>query len=256
MKNLFWYFLGAAMGASTGYLIGDYIANKIENDRIEKALALAEGGEGETPAPQNEEVNASVITMYNHDIETSEPIGQATKVEKTADTLTAEVEKKDYTKFYKGSKTKATIDEVAKKYLETPEEIAVKELPPPTDHPYIIDVEKLADPDNSHCKTLWTYYTEDDTMANEQEEIVPNPQDILGDNFRSQFGVGSGDPDMVFIRNNKLGYDYEVTRVQKKYSVVVAGVSEEPPKKQEKPVRRRGGGSTRKVKQFDDEDED
>jgi len=117
-----------------------------------------------------------------------------------------------------------TVTELAKERLG---ELAVDENEK-NDEPYIINLINYVDPSNHYDKVNLTYYEEDDTLADSQEEIIPNCEEILGDEGLLNFGVGSEDPDTVFIRNDKISTDYEVSRDKRSYQELVMGIKPEP----------------------------
>lgn len=91
-------------------------------------------------------------------------------------------------------------------------------------------------------KSLW-FYEKDDTVADEEDKIVDDPCALIGFEALLSFGQGSEDSDVVYVRNNKLGVDYEVVRLDKSYQEVVLGIKPEEPHR-------------KKVKQDDAENEE
>lgn len=69
-----------------------------------------------------------------------------------------------------------------------------------------------------------TYFEEDDILVDEDERPIDNWIEATGP---LTFGHGSGDPNIVFIRNRKLGAEYEITRFPYSYQEGVLGVSPE-----------------------------
>lgn len=81
----------------------------------------------------------------------------------------------------------------------------------PVDYPYTIG------PDAYHDETLFdkqtvTYYTESDVLVTDEDEIIEHG--LIGDGI-NQFG--EYEEDTVFVRNEKLGMDFEVIRVNGAY---------------------------------------
>jgi hypothetical protein len=79
-------------------------------------------------------------------------------------------------------------------------------------------------------KELITFYEGDMTFCTDEDEIIDDPNGLFGANIHLHFGEGSDDPDVVYVRNEKTGTDYEITRNRGKYSVFVLGMPEEDPK--------------------------
>ena len=98
------------------------------------------------------------------------------------------------------------------------------------DTPYVILTEEFNEGNPEYDKVSLAYYEEDDTLTDDNEEIIPNPEDIIGYAL-SCFGQDSNDPDIVYVRNEKLGIDYEVCRIPKSYQATVLGITDLPPKK-------------------------
>lgn len=71
-----------------------------------------------------------------------------------------------------------------------------------------------------------TYYAYDDTVCDEQEQVVSTPEDLLGDDALVCFGLGSDNPNVVYICNDKRGTKYEVTKVNGSYQETVLGMKD------------------------------
>jgi len=81
------------------------------------------------------------------------------------------------------------------------------------DHPYIIDADCFASDGLENNKLTITYYEGDDTLVDDGEEIIVDRDMIIGMDTLRQFGDGgSMDPDVVYVRNEQLGIDYEIIR--------------------------------------------
>lgn len=153
---------------------------------------------------------------------------------------------KDYTKY-----AKAELSDLVKPYTSSIDETVKKEADEPkSDRIMIISFDEYQG-DRSHNKEPITYYENDTTFADAQEDIIDSPTSIFGPNIHLHFGEGNDDPDIVYVRNENNGVDYEISRVHNSYSVIVMGMPEEPPK--EKAKRRK---NVRKVDTHDEEDEE
>jgi hypothetical protein len=71
--------------------------------------------------------------------------------------------------------------------------------------------------DNQHSLT---WYAGDEILCTEDDSVVYNPHLMIG---LLQFGHGSGDPDVCFIRNENLHAEYEVFRNPGSYAIEVLG---------------------------------
>ena len=84
--------------------------------------------------------------------------------------------------------------------------------------PQVITYDDFEDPDfDSYEKISYTYYA-DDVLADEMDEAIDDEdrEKWVGD-FAKFFGANSDDPDVVYVRNNRLHADYEICRDLKTY---------------------------------------
>lgn len=78
---------------------------------------------------------------------------------------------------------------------------------------YVISLDEHIENDLDHDQTTLTYYAKDDVLVEEpRSTIITNALDVLGPVALDQFGNGSKDPNIVYVRNEELGMDYEVVR--------------------------------------------
>lgn len=63
-----------------------------------------------------------------------------------------------------------------------------------------------------------TYYA-DGIMVGEDDNIISGPEDIIGTDALSSFGMSSDDPDIVYVRNPKTRALYEIVRMSVKYAI-------------------------------------
>lgn len=92
--------------------------------------------------------------------------------------------------------------------------------------PYIISDEESMTNEPGHDQITLTWYEGDSVLADDKDEPVEKMQRTIGlENLR--FGHRSNDPNIVYIRNERLTADFTVLRHTGKYSVEVAGFSEE-----------------------------
>ena len=77
--------------------------------------------------------------------------------------------------------------------------------------PYIIPVEIFQEESDIYEKTSVSYY-EDGTLADERNMPIPDPDPIVGDENLERFGEGSQDDNIVYVRNERIRTDFEVSR--------------------------------------------
>lgn len=87
--------------------------------------------------------------------------------------------------------------------------------------PYIIHKDEFYAEERDYTQTTLTYYSGDNIMADEEESPVYNHNDITGELV---FGHGSGDPNVVYIRNAPRKAEYEVLFDRGLFSVEVLGL--------------------------------
>ena len=92
------------------------------------------------------------------------------------------------------------------------------------DHPYLITVGEFQMNELGYEQILVDYFEADDTLADENEQQVPDVEYTIGEKHLELFGEKSGDKDTVYVRNEKLMTDFEVTRHDGAYAVEVLGV--------------------------------
>ena len=133
--------------------------------------------------------------------------------------------------------TKPALDSLAKPYRVS------------DDTPRIITVEDWASAHPMNDKVMVSYYEDDTTYAMEDDELIDAPENLFGPNIHLHFGEESEDPDVVYVRNDRSGTDYEITRIHGSYKALVMGEPEEEPK----PKPKRASRSRKKV-EHDEED--
>lgn len=91
--------------------------------------------------------------------------------------------------------------------------------------PYVITYAEFMDEDVRHEKHVLTYWEGDGVLMGPDEQPVPDIQGVVGGAL-SYFGIGSEDPDTVYVRYESNGVDFEVIKDERSYQVVVHNVTE------------------------------
>lgn len=81
--------------------------------------------------------------------------------------------------------------------------------------------------DEDYDKVHLTYFEGDDILSDERDQVIDERDKIVGIANLSKFGHGSGDPNIVYIRNVPLACDIEVVRSTGKYAQEVHGFSDD-----------------------------
>lgn len=83
-----------------------------------------------------------------------------------------------------------------------------------------------------------TYFEGDDVLVDEKDEVITKKDETVGMDNLNQFGHGSGDPNVVYVRNAHLGVDYEILRHKGHYAKEILGLEEESLEHSDMPRRR------------------
>jgi hypothetical protein len=68
-----------------------------------------------------------------------------------------------------------------------------------------------------------TFFEGDDVLSDERDQVIEDIEETVGVENLKQFGHGSKDPKIVYIRNDRLELDFEVVQSQNKYVEEVLG---------------------------------
>lgn len=127
----------------------------------------------------------------------------------------------------------AAIPEDGEKIPEEPEEKSeawnafndwdqeAEEIGRSPDAPYVIHVQEFYDESNNHNKMTLSYYEGDNILCDENEVPIYDASKTVG---RLEWGRGSNDPNIVYIRNEKMKADFEVLRNTSHYQIEVLGL--------------------------------
>lgn len=99
--------------------------------------------------------------------------------------------------------------------------------------PFVITLEQYGNDNEIVDTESLVYYSEDNVLVDNNEIPIDNEDYVIGDALNN-FGNGSQDPDIVYVRNVKTGCDYDVIRVHGSYQELILGVvhaEEAPPHK-------------------------
>jgi hypothetical protein len=89
--------------------------------------------------------------------------------------------------------------------------------------PFVITKEEFDDNETDYEQATLTYYAGDDVVTDQQDKTIDEPDPIVGPENTLRFGHGSGDPNVVYIRNNRLKIDIELVHSPGKYTKEVLG---------------------------------
>lgn len=120
---------------------------------------------------------------------------------------------------------------------ELAEEVDVFQMERDPDVPYIIHKEEYNSTPEGYEQHTLTYFEGDDVLSNERDHIIEDQDEVIGLGNLSKFGIGSGDPNIVYIRNEKLKVDVEVVHSDGRFATEVHGF--QPDELQHSSMRRR-----------------
>lgn len=95
-----------------------------------------------------------------------------------------------------------------------------------TSKPYIISEEEFSLENRHFDKVTLGYFVEDDTLVDDQDRPIDDAERSIGSDALMNFGLYSGDPNIVFVRNEQVSIDYEVVRDERSYQEVILGIRE------------------------------
>lgn len=85
----------------------------------------------------------------------------------------------------------------------------------------ILTEDRFGDLEGYGSETL-TYYAIDDVLTHENDEQIPNSDELIGDALH-HFGENSNDPEVVYIRNHRIEMDFEIIFEDRSYHEYVGG---------------------------------
>lgn len=89
--------------------------------------------------------------------------------------------------------------------------------------PYIIHVDEFQQNEGDYEQITYTYYESDQVLADVSDVAVDNLEQLVG--FANiKFGHGSQDPNIVYVRNDRLHLDIEITKDEGSYGEQVHGI--------------------------------
>lgn len=94
--------------------------------------------------------------------------------------------------------------------------------------PYIVTQDEFMQNDPNHAQNTLTYFLVGETLVDDHDLKVENADTMVGEQFKNNFGNGSSDPNIVHVRNEAIGMDFEIVSSERSYEQDVLGISETP----------------------------
>lgn len=105
--------------------------------------------------------------------------------------------------------------------------------------PYIIHQDEFATNETEYGQSTLTYYSGDKILADEDDTVVNNVDDLVGEDNLKRFGHGTDDMNILFIRNPVIEVEYEICRSPGSYEQEVMGLEHSDMPTHERMNRRR-----------------
>ncbi len=190
------FVLGAAVGSAVTW---QYIKKKYEQIAQEEIDSVKEVFSKHKVASQDNEPDENIHIRGR---------AEQAKDKPSIAEYTAKLREQGYTNY---SNIKSIPDDSDTTKKEEEEEPMTK------DKPYVIPPEEFGEFYN-YEKISLTYYS-DQVLADDNDELVDDIEDVVG--FESLSTFGEYEDDSVFVRNDRLKCDYEILLDQRKYSDVI-----------------------------------
>ena len=212
VKNVLIFVSGAAIG---GIITGSFVRGAYEEIITYMKEDLADA-RGEAIDPKIEDEEDTIVETNQFGEQKIVPLKQNSLVTNKNKRL-----KKNY-----NTQSEVDLSTLAKKYKTA--DLEEKEIIP---EPYVISLEEFSEEKDNFDKTTLYYYELDDTLTEQNDEIITDIYSTIGDNALSSFGEDSQDPEIVYVRNEKISTDYEVVRHDASYATVVLGYKDDDKKR-------------------------
>lgn len=105
------------------------------------------------------------------------------------------------------------------------EEISEKDKRNRTEEaPYILEKEEFFRNDSEYTQSTLTYYAGDGILTDSRDDIIDEVDVTVGQGNLDNFGYGSGDPKVLYVRNDALDLEFEILHHEGTYKQHVAGL--------------------------------
>jgi hypothetical protein len=104
--------------------------------------------------------------------------------------------------------------------------VEVRDWPPAdrnVNRPYVLSFEEFFDDEPDYTKVQLTWYEGDKVLADDKDQPVAGARTAVGVITKDSFGGPSNDPNVMYVRNDKLMLDSEIVINFGKYSEIVLG---------------------------------
>ncbi len=109
------------------------------------------------------------------------------------------------------------------------------------DAPYIISREEFMQEEKNYIQQTLTFYEGDDTLTDSNDKDIPDSDEVVGDANLHKFGHGSGDNNVVYVRNDRMSVDFEIVRSTQSFAKDVLGLRHADTRRSRKQPRAQWG---------------
>ena len=100
---------------------------------------------------------------------------------------------------------------------------------------YVLHEDEFFQDERGYTQDTLMYYSGDYTLADPHDRPIYNSTEVLGTDFMNQFGQGTNQEDVLYIRNETLKAEYEVVLAGGSYAEEILGVDASD---EDRPVKR------------------
>lgn len=93
--------------------------------------------------------------------------------------------------------------------------------------PFVISRDRYENEYQNFHKESLVYFTKDEVLCDDRDEVVDNIVQVLGPDALNSFGEDSDDVDIVYVRNMRMQCDFEVVREHMSYKENVLGIKDD-----------------------------
>lgn len=90
--------------------------------------------------------------------------------------------------------------------------------------PFVISMDEYMENAPDHEQMNCTYFQGDSQLMDENDKLITDINGLVGEDNLDRFGQGSGDRQVVFVRNVEKKLDFEIIASKGRYSVEVLGM--------------------------------
>ena len=207
---------------ASGCVVGAAIAVPITKKKVakkEKDLENQNQSKDEYIKELEERIKLDELAVgsgYIQKEEEKDSVKQAKNDEKKVKSVILKPSVRDYTVYFKNKAESEhpREDEIGDYIMET-EEIRDDR------GPNVVSYEEYWSPEYEyHEKVELNYFTEDEILANPENEVVENAEILIGNALRSS-GFTKNDEKVIYVRNYELCSDYEIAKVFGAYADTV-----------------------------------